>query len=198
MLKEKKVAGIILAAGGSSRFGGVKQLLPWGRTNLINTVIGTAQAAGLEPVVVVLGANSEKIRETIEDPDIQIVNNSNWDKGQSTSLKAGLNGINTDVEGVVFLLCDQPQISVNLVCSVVEEGLRTGKVIIPIIDDRRANPVYFPKSCFELFEKLEGDAGGRQIVSSCPHTTLQWVDDWMAKDIDKPEDYQILRDHFGA
>lgn len=198
MLKEKKVAGIILAAGGSSRFGGVKQLLPWGKTNLINTVIGTAKAAGLEPIVVVLGANSEKIRETIEDPDIQIVNNSNWDKGQSTSLKAGVNGINTDVEGVVFLLCDQPQISVNLVCSVVEEGLRTGKVIIPIIDDRRANPVYFPKSCFELFEKLEGDAGGRQIVSSCPHTTLQWVDDWMAKDIDKPEDYQILRDHFGA
>ena len=198
MLKEKKVAGIILAAGGSSRFGGVKQLLPWGRTNLINTVIGTAKAAGLEPIVVVLGANSEKIRETIEDPDIQIVNNSNWDKGQSTSLKAGVNGINNDVEGVVFLLCDQPQISVNLVCSVVEEGLRTGKVIIPIIDDRRANPVYFPKSCFALFEKLEGDAGGRQIVSSCPHTTLQWVDDWMAKDIDKPEDYQILKDHFGA
>lgn len=198
MLKEKKVAGIILAAGGSSRFGGVKQLLPWGKTNLINTVIGTAKAAGLEPIVVVLGANSEKIRETIEDPDIQIVNNSNWDKGQSTSLKAGVNGINTDVEGVVFLLCDQPQISVNLVCSVVEEGLRTGKVIIPIIDDRRANPVFFPKSCFDLFEKLEGDAGGRQIVSSCPHTTLQWVDDWMAKDIDKPEDYQFLKDHFGT
>lgn len=198
MLKEKKVAGIILAAGSSSRFGGVKQLLPWGETNLINTVIGTAQAAGLEPVVVVLGANSEKIRETIEDPDIQIVNNSNWDKGQSTSLKAGVNGINNDVEGVVFLLCDQPQISVNLVCSVVEEGLRTGKVIIPIIDDRRANPVFFPKSCFDLFEKLEGDAGGRQIVSSCPHTTLQWVDDWMAKDIDKPEDYQFLKDHFGT
>ena len=196
MLKEKKVAGIILAAGGSSRFGGVKQLLPWGEANLINTVIGTAQAAGLEPVVVVLGANSEKIRETIEDADIKIVINSDWDKGQSTSLKAGVNGIDVDVEGVVFLLCDQPQISVNLVSSVVEEGLRTGKVIIPVIDDRRANPVYFPKSCFALFEKLEGDAGGRQIVSSCPHTTLQWADDWMAKDIDKPEDYQILRDHF--
>lgn len=198
MLKEKKVAGIILAAGGSSRFGGVKQLLPWGEANLINTVIGTAQASGLEPVVVVLGANSEKIQETIDVPDIQIVINSDWDKGQSTSLKAGVNGINADVEGAVFLLCDQPQISVSLVSSVVEEGLRTDKVVIPIIDDRRANPVFFPKSCFDLFEKLEGDAGGRQIVSSCPHTTLQWADDWMAKDIDKPEDYQILRDHFGA
>jgi len=198
VLKEKKVAGIILAAGGSSRFGGVKQLLPWGEANLINTVIGTAQAAGLEPVVVVLGANSGKIGETIESADIEIVINSDWDKGQSTSLKAGVNGINADVEGAVFLLCDQPQISVSLVSNVVEEGLRTDKVVIPIIDDRRANPVYFPKSCFALFEKLEGDSGGRQIVSSCPHTTLQWADDWMAKDIDKPEDYQILRDHFGA
>jgi len=75
--------------------------------------------------------------------------------------------------------------------------LRSGKVVTPIIDDRRANPVYFPASCFPLFDTLEGDAGGRQIISACPHTTLPWLDDWMANDIDTPEDYRALRDHFG-
>lgn len=197
MLMDKKVAAVILAAGGSSRFGGIKQLLPWGESNLVNTVISTAQAAGLDPIVVVLGANAALIQETIFDPAVHVVVNKDWDKGQSTSLKIGVKGITEPVQGVLFMLCDQPQITVNLAASVVEEGLRTGKVVTPVIDDRRANPVYFPESCFPLFKELKGDAGGRQIVSACPHTTLLWLDDWMAMDIDIPEDYQKLKSHFG-
>lgn len=193
----KKVAGVILAAGGSSRFGEIKQLLPWKNKNIINTVVETAALAGLDPILVVLGANAGLIQASLDNETVQVVNNTDWDKGQSTSLKAGVTAIRQTVDGVLFLLCDQPHLTVNLVNAVVEEGLRSGKVVTPIIDDRRANPVYFPASCFPLFDTLEGDAGGRQIISACPHTTLPWLDDWMARDIDTPEDYRALRDHFG-
>ena len=193
----KKVAGVILAAGGSSRFGEIKQLLPWKNKNIINTVVETAALAGLDPILVVLGANAGLIQASLDNETVQVVNNTDWDKGQSTSLKAGVTAIRQTVDGVLFLLCDQPHLTVNLVDAVVEEGLRSGKVVTPIIDDRRANPVYFPASCFPLFDTLEGDAGGRQIISACPHTTLPWLDDWMARDIDTPEDYRALRDHFG-
>lgn len=193
----KKVAGVILAAGGSSRFGEIKQLLPWKNKNIINTVVETAALAGLDPILVVLGANAGLIQASLDNETVQVVNNTDWDKGQSTSLKAGVTAIRHTVDGVLFLLCDQPHLTVNLVNAVVEEGLRSGKVVTPIIDDRRANPVYFPASCFPLFDSLEGDAGGRQIISACPHTTLPWLDDWMARDIDTPEDYRALRDHFG-
>lgn len=193
----KKVAGVILAAGGSSRFGEIKQLLPWKNKNIINTVVETAALAGLDPILVVLGANAGLIQASLDNETIQVVTNPDWDKGQSTSLKAGVTAIRQTVDGVLFLLCDQPHLTVNLVNAVVEEGLRSGKVVTPIIDDRRANPVYFPASCFPLFDTLEGDAGGRQIISACPHTTLPWLDDWMARDIDTPEDYRALRDHFG-
>lgn len=193
----KKVAGVILAAGGSSRFGEIKQLLPWKNKNIINTVVETAALAGLDPILVVLGANAGLIQASLDNETIQVVTNPDWDKGQSTSLKAGVAAIRQTVDGVLFLLCDQPHLTVNLVNAVVEEGLRSGKVVTPIIDDRRANPVYFPASCFPLFDTLEGDAGGRQIISACPHTTLPWLDDWMARDIDTPEDYRALRDHFG-
>lgn len=196
-LKDHQVAGVILAAGQASRFGEIKQLLPWRDKNLINTVVETALLAGLNPVIVVLGANDEVIRATLDESAVRVVTNPDWDRGQSTSLKAGVAAINRPVGGVVFLLCDQPHQSVNLVSAVVEVGLRSGKVVTPIIDDRRANPVYFPASCFPLFATLEGDAGGRQIISSCPHITLPWLDAWMAKDIDTPEDYQELREHFG-
>lgn len=193
----KKVAGVILAAGGSSRFGEIKQLLPWKNKNIINTVVETAALADLDPILVVLGANAGLIQASLDNETIQVVTNPDWDKGQSTSLKAGVTAIRQTVDGVLFLLCDQPHLTVNLVNAVVEEGLRSGKVVTPIIDDRRANPVYFPASCFPLFDTLEGDAGGRQIISACPHTTLPWLDDWMARDIDTPEDYRALRDHFG-
>ena len=193
----KKVAGVILAAGGSSRFGEIKQLLPWKNKNIINTVVETAALADLDPILVVLGANAGLIQASLDNETIQVVTNPDWDKGQSTSLKAGVTAIRHTVDGVLFLLCDQPHLTVNLVNAVVEEGLRSGKVVTPIIDDRRANPVYFPASCFPLFDSLEGDAGGRQIISACPHTTLPWLDDWMARDIDTPEDYRALRDHFG-
>lgn len=193
----KKVAGVILAAGGSSRFGEIKQLLPWKNKNIINTVVETAALAGLDPILVVLGANAGLIQASLDNETVQVVTNPDWDKGQSTSLKAGVTAIRHTVDGVLFLLCDQPHLTVNLVDAVVEEGLRSGKVVTPIIDDRRANPVYFPASCFPLFDTLEGDAGGRQIISACPHTTLPWLDDWMARDIDTPEDYRALRDHFG-
>ena len=193
----KKVAGVILAAGGSSRFGEIKQLLPWKNKNIINTVVETAALAGLDPILVVLGANAGLIQASLDNETVQVVTNPDWDKGQSTSLKAGVTAIRQTVDGVLFLLCDQPHLTVNLVNAVVEEGLRSGKVVTPIIDDRRANPVYFPASCFPLFDTLEGDAGGRQIIPACPHTTLPWLDDWMARDIDTPEDYRALRDHFG-
>ena len=193
----KKVAGVILAAGGSSRFGEIKQLLPWKNKNIINTVVETAALAGLDPILVVLGANAGLIQASLDNETVQVVTNPDWDKGQSTSLKAGVAAIRQTVDGVLFLLCDQPHLTVNLVDAVVEEGLRSGKVVTPIIDDRRANPVYFPASCFPLFDTLEGDAGGRQIIPACPHTTLPWLDDWMARDIDTSEDYRALRDHFG-
>ncbi len=196
-LKEHQVAGVILAAGQASRFGKIKQLLPWRDKNLINTVVETALLAGLNPIIVVLGADAEEIRATINEDIVQVIINPDWDKGQSTSLRAGISVMPQSVDGIVFLLCDQPHQSVNLVSAVVEKGLRSGKVVTPIIDDRRANPVYFPAFCIPLFEKLEGDAGGRQIISDCPNTTMLWLDAWMAKDIDTPEDYRELREHFG-
>ncbi|MFZ3070759.1 MAG: nucleotidyltransferase family protein [Anaerolineaceae bacterium] len=195
--KITNIAAIILAAGQSSRLGLVKQTLPWGKKNIVNTCVETAWAAELDPLVVVLGANRDMILPLLDQEGVIIVENERWAEGQSTSLKAGLRALPETVRGALFLLADQPQISVNLISSLIEIAADEDSVVLPIITGRRANPVYFPRSAFDELDKLEGDQGGRSVISCFPVRLLEWLDDDMAGDIDTLEDYQKMRARFG-
>lgn len=186
---EEKVAGVILAAGGSSRFGRPKQLLPWGEQNFVNAVLQTARLVGLDPLIVVLGNYADVVRTTIQDDDVQVLINSDWKLGQSTSLKLAVNHLGEDIAGAIFLLSDQPHLTVDFLASIAEQGRKSSKVVVPYINDRRTSPVFFPASCFDKFRVLTGDQGGRQIMSECPVVLFPWLDEMMALDIDTPEDY---------
>ena len=194
---KEKVAGVVLAAGASSRFGRLKQLLPWGEQNLVNTVLQNARLAGLEPLMIVLGNCAEEVRDTITDEDVKILINPDWKEGQSTSLKLAVDHLNDDIAGAIFLMCDQPQLSVHFLVSIAEQGRRSAKVVVPYINDRRTSPVFFPANCFDKFDQLTGDQGGRQIMSECPVLLYPWLDEMMAMDIDTPEDYHRLRQYCG-
>jgi molybdenum cofactor cytidylyltransferase len=191
------IAGVLLAAGQSSRFGQPKQLLPWGKQNVLNTCISTAKLAGLSPIAVVLGAHYEDISLEMDQGGVKVVINHHWAEGQSTSVKAGVSALPEDVFGAIFLLGDQPQISVQLIVSIMETARKRNKVVIPVIAGKRANPVYFPKAAFSALLNLEGDQGGRAVLNQFPTTLLEWLDDDMTGDIDTPEDYARLRERFG-
>ena len=94
--------------------------------------------------------------------------------------------------GAVFMLADQPQISVSLLSAVMELAWQKDAVILPVIGDRRANPVFFPKRAFSHLMELEGDQGGRAIFGEFPVAQLPWLDEEMALDIDTREDYDRL------
>ena len=99
-LKQEKVfavhepiAGIILAAGESARFGEAKQLLDWKGKPFIRAVAMTALEAGLSPVSVMTGANAEKVESAVKDLDVSIVRNADWKSGQGSSIKAGITAL---------------------------------------------------------------------------------------------------------
>jgi molybdenum cofactor cytidylyltransferase len=192
----EQVAGIILAAGESSRYGQPKQLLDWQGEPFVRVVARKAVEAGLSPVIVVTGANAEQVEVAINDLDVKIVRSSEWKKGQSTSIKAGISFIlENEIEtgAAIFLLVDQPQITTSILGSLAEkhaEGLYP--IVAPMVMDRRANPVLFDSSTFQDLLTLEGDVGGRAIFHKYHVEYLPWHDDRLLLDVDTPEQYQRL------
>ncbi|MEW6404833.1 MAG: selenium cofactor biosynthesis protein YqeC [Chloroflexota bacterium] len=150
----ERTAGIILAAGASTRYGQPKQLLDWRGKPFVRAVAETALSAVLSPVIVVTGANAEEVEKAIQDLPVAIVRNEAWQCGQGSSIKAGLSiltpsqpppnphgestsalkSLHADlgevparavgVGSVVFLLADQPHIGADVIRALVETHAR--------------------------------------------------------------------------
>jgi molybdenum cofactor cytidylyltransferase len=190
---DNKIAGIILAAGASSRMGQPKVLLEWQGETLIHRVARIASSAGLKPVSVVAGALEQQIKQTLSDLETQLIPNPNWAAGQSTSVRAGIQALPADTQAVLFLLGDQPFVTVELIQKLVETYQKTRPVILaPFVNQKRINPVIFDRSAFPHLLELHGDAGARSLFIQFPPAVMPWNDDKAAFDIDTPEDYEKL------
>lgn len=189
------VAGIMLAAGGSTRFGQPKQLLDWKGQPFVRAVANTALEAGLSPVIVITGANAEQIEEAVKGLNVTVIRNEEWQSGQGSSIKAGVRSLPpTPPSGAaIFLLADQPQVTSSVLRALVEkheEGLYP--IVAPLVMDQRANPVLFDQVTFSDLLRLEGDVGGRAIFHKQRVEYLPWHDDRLLLDVDTPEMYQRL------
>lgn len=192
----ENVAGIILAAGGSERFGEPKQLLSWKGRPFIQHIVEAALQARLSPIVVVLGAVIEPIQNVLKDYSINIINNEKWSNGQASSIGAGVRSIAGQCGAAVFLLSDMPQVSVD----VLQTYLRYHReynyfILAPQVSGRPANPAMFDRRCFPALAELSGQAGGRQLFDRFPVDWLELDDPFLALDVDTPEDYQVLLEH---
>lgn len=200
-------AGIILAAGPSSRFGQPKQLLDYQGIPFIRSVVLSAINANLSPIIVITGANSNDVENAIIDltGKVTIVHNPNWQSGQSTSIRSGIEtlskpGLNDSIPSfdwrvgsAIFLLADQPQVNPTIITALVEEHERTlAPVIAPLINGQRGNPVIFDKVTFSELLRLQGDMGGRGIFSNFPPRYIAWHDDFQLMDVDTKQDYERL------
>jgi len=204
-------AAIILAAGSSLRYGQTKQLLKYHGVTFIKAVIRSANDAGLNPIVVVTGANANTINQELMDiqPEMKIIFNPSWQDGQSTSIRAGIdaiekyydskhnrvdNGLKSYKSGsAIFLLADQPHVTPTVLKRLVDEHRRTlAPVIAPLVDGQRTNPVLFDRETFTDLRNLEGDIGGRGIFSKYPPVYFDWNDFSLILDVDSPADYERL------
>lgn len=191
------VAGVILAAGGSLRLGKPKQLLDWQGQVFISQLIKNALEAGLAPLIVVTGADSDRIQQEIAGMPVDFVHNPDWQEGQSTSMKAGLGALPAGCQSVMFLLSDQPQVSPILIRQLVETWYEERKPITaPQVNGKRANPVLFAKETFEALTAITGDKGGRLLFDRFETSWLPWTDERITLDVDEGDDYRKLIDSY--
>ena len=190
-------AGIVLAAGDSSRYGQAKQLLDWRGESFVRAVARTALNAGLSPVIVVTGANAAEIEPAVQDLDIHLVRNTDWKSGQGSSIRAGILATRSSyVGGAIFLLADQPQVTTSILRALTEKHAEDqAPIVAPMVMDRRANPVLFDRDTFRDLESVQGDMGGRAIFHKYQVEYLPWHDDRLLLDVDTPDMYKrLIRD----
>ncbi|MCJ7717400.1 MAG: nucleotidyltransferase family protein, partial [Anaerolineales bacterium] len=136
----------------------------------------------------------DTVSEVFQDQPVHVVCNTNWQKGQSTSVQAGIQALTDDVGGAVFLLVDQPLIPPDLVQTLIKTHNRNpAPIILPTIDGKPGNPVFFDRQVFTSLTRLEGDIGGRALFETYPPRKIPWDDGSCQMDIDTPEDYQRIR-----
>ncbi|MEX2161991.1 MAG: selenium cofactor biosynthesis protein YqeC [Anaerolineales bacterium] len=187
------IAGILLAAGGSQRLGDPKALLDWKGRPFVRQVAETALAARLSPLVVVTGADAERVEAALSGLAVRFVRNTSWREGQSTSVKAGLSALPSKIGAALFLMVDQPQLPAALIETLrAEHAGGLAPIVAPMVDGNRSNPVLFDRATFADFAQLQGDVGGRGIFSKHPVTWLPWLDPSLAIDVDTPDDYNRL------
>lgn len=187
-----QVAGVVLAAGGSSRLGRPKQLIEWRGRPLVWHAAQTALDAGLSPVVVVTGAGATAVGDALSGQAVEIVYNPRWESGQSSSVRTGGEAVIGRVEAICFLLADMPRVPSELIRREVEVHRRTlSPVVAPWAGGRWANPALFDRSVFEDLLSLRGDRGGRALFDRYPVLRVEW-DESILLDVDTPGDLERL------
>ena len=163
-----KVGGLLLAAGGSTRFGSPKQIAQFQGKTLLRRAAEAISGAGCWPVVVVLGANVEDSLAEISDLDLHPVINSHWQTGMSSSIKAGLVELTTlkpALDAVLFALMDQPFITAKHLAQFAERFEKDRPPIIAsAYNGITGVPALFSRKLFDELFMLEGEKGARALI----------------------------------
>ncbi len=189
------VAGIVLAAGRSSRMGENKLLLPVGGESLVRRAVGAAVEAGLEPVLVVVGHEAERVRAELEGLACTFVPNLRHSLGMNTSLDAGVAAVPPDASAAVVLLADMPLVTPEMIRALLERhraspaapvSARYGAVPAP--------PALYPRALLSALRGGEGDGRGREVLRAHARE-VEWVDfpGRALEDVDEPADLERAR-----
>ena len=180
-----RVAGLVLAAGEGSRFGGPKALVELNCERLVDRAVRVLREGGCEPVYAVSGAVS------VEVPGASTVVNGDWETGMASSLRAGLAALPDSVDAVVISLVDQPGIGADVVARLVRSIKDGHELVVASYDGQLRNPVAVARPLWAAVSaSAVGDEGVRAFIREHPDQVevVECADIADPSDIDTPED----------
>jgi molybdenum cofactor cytidylyltransferase len=200
----RNIAAVVAAAGRSQRMGEPKQLLPWGESSVIATVVTNLLAAGVQPVLCVVGHRAAEVQAALAGTEATVVENSHYlHREMLSSYQAGLAYMQNSlsgmelarVAGILLALGDQPHVGSNLIRQIVQQAeLAPDKIVIPSYAMRRGHPFYLPQQLWaELAALGEGETLRELLRRHAPDIVYVEVDsDAILRDMDTPEEYRAL------
>lgn len=161
----RPLAAIVLAAGEAKRMGRSKLLLPFGALTVLGRTLDNLKKGGIGSIYLVVGHQREELLASIDTRGLHIVENEDYQKGQSTSVKQGIAALPPGY-GAMFVLGDQPLIPPE-VYRHLAEAYQNGRapIVLPVNEEgKRGNPAVFAPELFEEISLLAGDTGPRSLL----------------------------------
>ena|SRR5215213_9181132 len=190
------VGAVVLAAGASSRMGSPKQTLQYRGESLLRRAALAALGAGCHPVIVVTGANAELSRRELDGLAVREVLNTRWETGMASSIRAGVEGLvsaDPDSSAAVFMLCDQPHVTADVISCLVAAHRATGRPIIAsTYSGSFGVPALFSRTLFAELTRLEGMSGAKEVIKRHASEAHFLPFHGGEVDVDTPDDFSRL------
>lgn len=188
--------GLVLAAGSSRRMGSPKQLLMVRGKPLLELVVGQVNESNLDDVLIVLGAAADEIQSHVDLGRARVLVNPDHASGMASSLRAGVASLGADVERVVVILGDQPDVDAALLNRLLELQTRSGLPAAALSFNGLLHPpVVLNRELWGDLMTLEGDVGCRAVIRGRPEQVVSLsvgTDLTHPVDIDTQADYERI------
>jgi molybdenum cofactor cytidylyltransferase len=191
------MVAIVLAAGLSRRMGQAnKMLLPFGDSTILETTLQQLSGAGIVDIIVVTGHEHERVKALLQNHAVQVVFNSDFEKGMTTSIQAGILAARAETQGWMICLADMPLLTAEEYALLIKQfttALATDPkaIVQPRFHDQPGNPVIFSACYREPILALDFPEGARPIVQGHRQhiVPVPLLTDHCLRDIDTPEDF---------
>ena len=189
---ETFVPGLVLGAGGSSRLGRPKQLLPYGERTLLDHTLDTARQCGFDQLVVPIGGAADEVRERVDLSGADVVVNYDYGEGCSSSIAAALEMVDARCQVLVLMLGDQPGVTADTVRRLLA-GRGEAPLAVCRYDDGRGHPFAFDGRILSELAELHGDKAVWRLLDERADEVVEVrIAGNVPLDVDTPEDYQAV------
>lgn len=189
------IAGLLLAAGRSRRFGADK-LVAKLKAKAVVRWSAEALASAVDAMYVVIPPGADAVTVALSRLDVTFVVNLGRDEGMASSIRAAIAALPPDIEAVVIALADQPRVDRSVAALLIQEWRSSGApAVAPEYRDGRGHPVLFARECFEALLALRGDVGARGVLDTLgARVHLVPIETTGPADVDTPDALAALQD----